>query len=99
MFSILVTFVHLLCVMVKSISILGLNCESVAAEELVKASYKQNNVLFIIFYIIPVTIIVSIAYCCVLHSIEHYHEFKLEVHRLFPTVIDTKHVCYAVQKV
>ena len=99
MFSILVTFVRLLRMTVKSVSIFGLNCESIAAGELAKASYKQNNVLFIIFYNIPVTIIVSIAYCCVLHSIEHYHEFKLEVHRLFPTVIDTKHVCYAVQKV
>ena len=30
---------------------------------------------------------------------ETYEEFKAEIHQIFPVIIDTKHLCFAVQKV
>ena len=30
---------------------------------------------------------------------DHYTEFKQEIHKLFPVVIDTKNLCFALQKV
>ncbi len=31
--------------------------------------------------------------------VEHYDDFKQELHSLFPVVIDTKNLCFALRKV
>lgn len=43
--------------------------------------------------------ILLVAYFVLCLDLERYIDFKLLVHSLFPTIIDTKNVCHGIRKV
>ena len=41
----------------------------------------------------------GVAAISIYFHVDSYSEFKKTLHQLFPIIIDTKHLCYAFQKV
>ena len=41
----------------------------------------------------------GVAAVSIYFHVDSYSEFKKTLHQLFPIIIDTKHLCYAFQKV